>query len=118
MILSSFSLIISKSLLEGLLEPPFSFFEKQSLQKTGLDEVGLKGTSHSLPQEEQVTLVILNSRLFPPSRVESLPENLRPLPLGLSSKLGLFLVNLLGDSSLKSELLFLPLERSNLTIKR
>ena len=50
-ILSSFSLIISKS----LPELPLPFFEKQSSQYTGLFEVGLNGTSHSTPQDEQVT---------------------------------------------------------------
>ena len=57
-ILLSFSLITSRSLLGSLLELNLPLFEKQSLQYTGLFEVGLNGTSHELPQEEQITLVI------------------------------------------------------------
>ena len=71
MILLSFSLIISRSLLEipldavllllalsnVLSELLLPFLAKQASQKSGLSEVGLNGTSQLAPHEEQVTLV-------------------------------------------------------------
>ena len=55
-------------LLKDLSWPPVSLFSKHSRQNTGLLEVGLKGTSQSLPQEAHVTLVILMSRRSLPFR--------------------------------------------------
>ncbi len=126
MILSSFMLISSNSLLGGALGAPRGPLRgalvKQSRHSTGLFDVGLKGTSVLMPHWPQTTLVSSNgplrlSRSLPPEKPRSRPlgrsSNLG-LPLGRSTK-SLNLASFLGEASLES--LRLPsLERSNLTM--